>query len=73
MVFCNFNWEIVRFLLGDGPFVCIVLDLIEQDVAGPTELGNRTEVVQPRGGVLDFLEQFDVMAPGDSRQEFSYF
>ena len=60
--------EVVGLLLRHRPFVGPGLDLVEQDVAGPAELGGGAEVVKQLWRGFNPTEKQDVMPPRDSRR-----
>jgi hypothetical protein len=57
--------DIVRLPFRDGTVVSTGLDLVEQDVARPTETGRGTEIPEASGGDGELIENKEVLAPGD--------
>ena len=64
--------EVVRLLLRHRPFIRTGLDLVEQDIPRPAELGGGAEVVKAGGGVGEFGQNVCVMAPWNCGDQFSH-
>jgi hypothetical protein len=57
--------EIVRLLLGDGALVGAGLGLIEQNIAQPAKLGSNAKVIEAGGGIVQFVQDQQIMTPGN--------
>ena len=57
--------EVVGLLLRHRPFIRTGLDLVEQDVARPAELGRGAEVVEAGSGDGEFVQDQQILSPGD--------
>jgi hypothetical protein len=68
--------KIVGFLFHNGAFVSPGLDLIQEDIAAPTELGGGAEVVKSGDGITQFVKNEQVLTPGNFcdklSQKFDY-
>ena len=64
--------EVVRFLVRDGAFVGAGLDLVEQDIAGPTEAGGGAQIPEVFGGRFHAPQHQDMMSPRDHGDEISH-
>ena len=71
VVFREGEVEVVCFLVRDGALIGTGLDLVEQDIARPAETGGGAEIPQPGGGFGELVEDQEVLAPGDFRDQQS--
>ena len=55
--------EVVRLLFRDRAFVGTGLDLVEQDIARPTEAGGGAEIPKAGGGIRELVQDEEVLAP----------
>ncbi len=60
----------MRLLLCDRAFVDAGLDLIDRHITRPAKAGGGEEIPEAGGRGFDFLEQFDVVSPGDGSKQF---
>ncbi len=60
------------FLFGDGAFVGPGLDLVEQDVARPTEAGGGAEIPEPGSRVAHTEQRIRMVTPRHHGNHFSH-
>jgi len=66
------EFEIVRLLFLHRPLISAGLDLIKQNVAGPSELCGGAEIVKSSGGVSEFVQYQQVVAPRNFCDKLSH-